>query len=236
MYRILIGLVLLLEPGVGQIDQAPKTTYMSHVFGNRIEGRPFQARYTIKRSWTLPGNEPSEAETGSLFRDSKGRLSKMADEGVQCRGMQGCHWIQDPVTDSLFRGLRVSGKPIIGALSSALDFDFFDGDPTVASDGTLRLSEGHGRIWFNMPQPAVLPDEDAKSIGQRLIEGFDCQGFVFEEPFHIPGGYKIEYWVASEIQRIVYEKITAGNTRQTYRLYDIQRAEPPTSMFIIPKQ
>src|SRR5262249_58339113 len=109
------------------------------------------------------------------------------------------------------------GKLGIESLSSALYLDFFDGS-LVGSDGTPLFSEQYRRIWFNMPQPTQLPDKNGKSIGRKLIDGLDCEGFVTEYPDRTPGGYKLEYWVSRDIQRIVYEKITARTTKQTYRL------------------
>jgi hypothetical protein len=235
MYRVLIVLALLSAPVLGQA-QENNAAYAAPVFSDPVEGRPFQARYTIKRSWTSPGNEYSETETGSFFRDARGRLSMRQDPGGECDWMQGCVWIQDPVTDRFFRGLGPDGKPQITKLSSALNLDFQLGDWFLGGDHQPYLGSRYRRLWFNLPRPAVLPAEEPKSLGPKLIQGLHCEGFVLERPDRIPGGYTVEYWVSNEIQRIVYQRITANDTIQVYRLHDIERVDPPESLFMIPQQ
>jgi len=236
MYRVLIVLTLLSAPVLGQVNEAPTAGYASHVFSDPVQGRPFQARYTISRRWTSPGNQYSETVTGSLYRDARGRLSMRQDPGSECDWMQGCVWIQDPVTDRFFHGLFPDGKPLITKLSSALDFDCQHGDWFLDSHGERYLGSRYRRLWFNLPRPSAFPVEESKSLGRKRIQGFDCEGFVLERPDRIPGGYTEEYWVSSELQRIVYQKITARDTVQVYRLRDIERVEPPESEFTIPQQ
>lgn len=242
MYRVLIVLALLLEPAIGQIGEG---TYLARLFDGPVEGKPFQAKYIIKRSWTTLGGEYSETETGTVFRDSKGRLSKMAKGTEPCCFAQDGDWVQDPVTDIFYRGRHPDGRPWIQRLSSSLDFLFWDGNQIAGGNSRpARAPARLRRIRFNfdMPQPAQWLDEDgkrvedAKSIGRKVIEGLDCEGLVSEHPYRIPGGYKLEYWVSSEIERIVYEKITAKDTIQVYRLHDVERVEPPESVFMIPPQ
>ncbi|HYL98581.1 MAG TPA: phosphate ABC transporter substrate-binding protein PstS [Blastocatellia bacterium] len=238
MYRSLalaIVLAFLLgttlgRPALGQV-YSPRTGYVSSVFGAQVEGRPFQARYAITRSWILPGvDQYSESETGWLSRDSKGRLSKKAD--APC--VSDCHWVEDPVTNRYFLGLLDGGRPWIRPLFGTDHTDFGYGRH-FTSDGAPIPYASEEIISFYLPEPEQLQDNDAKSIGRKTIDGLDCEGFVIAYPDRIPGGYKIEYWVSSDIKRIVYEKIAAKNTEQTYVLSNIAQVEPPASEFTIPE-
>src|SRR5262245_677393 len=181
MYRVLIVLALLLEPAIGQIGEG---TYLARLFDGPVEGKPFQAKYIIKRSWTTLGGEYSETETGTVFRDSKGRLSKMAKGTEPCCFAQDGDWVQDPVTDIFYRGRHPDGRPWIQRLSSSLDFLFWDGNQIAGGNSRpARAPARLRRIRFNfdMPQPAQWLDEDgkrvedAKSIGRKVIEGLDCE-------------------------------------------------------------
>src|SRR5262249_20576811 len=117
MYRTLIVLAVFVSPVLGQMSQAEKTERMafaSFAFGGVIEDNPFRARYISERIWMSDAGRYSDTDNGSLFRDSRGRLSRKADRDAQCDPIQGCDWIQDPVTDTLFRGHFVpNGKPWI---------------------------------------------------------------------------------------------------------------------------
>jgi hypothetical protein len=178
------------------------------VFKMPIEGTPFSARYQSTRSWVTPGAAPiKETKSGELFRDSKGRLRENTDQDGFVR-------IEDPVANV---DCWVWGDLYIDDLSSALHGPF--------------AGDGH-RLCFTLPFPE-LPAH-GKRNGRRTMDGLDCDGFVIEDRDSIPGGYRSEYWVSRDIYRIVFEKITARNTEQTYRLFDVHQVEPPASAFVIP--
>ncbi len=131
-------------------------------------------------------------------------------------------------------------------------------DPTVAAavakagqqmaaigKGAVTINEGGKTVVINMQHSTAEASgaaPETESLGTQTLEGVECQGT--RTTFTIPAGQignelpiviTSERWYSPELQIVVLSKRhdpRFGDT--TYKLVDIDRSEPPVSLFQVP--
>ncbi len=222
-----------------------------------VAGAPYSAQATTERVQVLAdGNRIVQSTSGTVARDSQGRFRK--DEALPFmttgKGGDAPHmvYIQDPVAGvqwNLDARMKTAFKSPFTALKTQ----------GVASKGAVLVPPpiGQDRIWFSSELPVspgghsraigrsqALPDQNVNKtdLGTQTIEGVTAQGTRITRT--IPAGevgneqplvITSETWYSPDLKMVVMSKTSdprMGDT--TYRLTDIQRAEPPASLFEVP--
>jgi hypothetical protein len=216
--------------------------------GKVVKGAPYSAVASTEMTQLLSdGNQISHKMTSNIYRDSQGRTRREEDfsgiglfviNGKQPRGVI---FISDPVSASDYvlepenkiarkmpslppNGITTNKMFAVGAMGLSVQAS---GEPGVQS---VRVSEDLG--------VQVSPE----SLGQQTIEGVVADGK--RTTTTIPAGAMgnqrpittvTEEWFSRDLQVIVLS--TTKDPRMgetTYRLTNIQRAEPPATLFTLP--
>ena len=217
-----------------------------------ITGAPYSADAITERVQVLAdGNRIVQTTTNSVARDSEGRVRRDESLAIALPGsagnapkleviddpVTGLHWTLDPQT-------KTASKVIFPMKSSALS-------------RPLLPPPGPEKIWFyssGAPGSQVTIQMLAKQkaeagtnvshvdLGTQTIEGVAAQGTRItrtlptgavgnEQPLVIT----TETWYSPALKVLVMSKAEDPRMGTTsYRLTNIQRAEPPASLFEIP--
>lgn len=223
-----------------------------------VTGRPFIADAVVQTDQTLAdGSHVVNQQTSTAARDSQGRtyreeiLASPAGGGQQLKTV----FIRDPVAqvnyvlgpDQVARKIPMS---MPGAQSGVISISTTGGVSEGALMGklfrTARSSAGDG-IQTAPPgaeqvQPIVLGETKTEQLGTQMIGGAQADGS--RTTLTIPVGrvgnqnpliITDERWFSQELQATVLSKHTDPRFGiSTYQLTNIQRTEPPVSMFQVP--
>lgn len=223
-----------------------------------VTGAPYSAQATTERVQVLAdGNRIVQSTSGTVARDSQGRFRK--DEALPFittgKGADAPHmvYIQDPVAGvqwNLDAHMKTAFKMPFTAIKAQ----------GAATKGAVLVPPqiGPDRIWFSSELPAApnahyraigksqtLPDQNVNKtdLGTQTIEGVTAQGTRItrtlpagevgnEQPLVITS----ETWYSPDLKVVVMSKTSDPRMGETtYRLIDIQRAEPPASLFEVPE-
>jgi hypothetical protein len=227
--------------------------------GKVVKGAPYSAVASTEMTQRLSdGNQISHKMTSNIFRDSQGRTRReenfsgiglVAINGKQPRGVV---FISDPVSGSDYvlepenkiarrmpslppNGITTNKMFAMGAMGVAVQASGESGVQGVQVSGhrdvqSVRLSEDLGA--------QVSPE----SLGEQTIEGVVAEGK--RTTTTIPAGAMgnqrpittvTEEWFSRDLQVIVLS--TTKDPRMgetTYRLTNIQKAEPAATLFTLP--
>jgi hypothetical protein len=227
--------------------------------GKVVKGAPYSALASTEMTQLLSdGNQISHKMTSNIYRDSQGRTRREENfsgiglfviNGKQPRGVV---FISDPVSASDYvlepenkiarkmpslppNGIATNKMFAMGAMGVAVQASGEPGVQGVQVSGhsdvqSVRVSEDSG--------VQVSPE----SLGQQTIEGVVAEGK--RTTTTIPAGSMgnqrpittvTEEWFSRDLQVIVLS--TTKDPRMgetTYRLTNIQRAEPPATLFTLP--
>lgn len=246
--------------GFGPVQMAAPLMFA----GGTIAGAPYSADAITERVQTLAdGNRIEQTTTGSVARDSQGRVRR--DEplvGLTVNNGETPHivMIEDPVAQVHWR-LDVQNKvamklPVPPAPGKNATFSFADAPPlppspasgaktwfystgSVAS-GPNQVVVRSGSIGANAP--ANDPNVTQTDLGSQTIEGVVAQGHRVTRT--IPAGQignqqpiviTTETWYSPDLHVLVMS--TSSDPRMgetTYKLTNIQRSEPAASLFQVP--
>jgi hypothetical protein len=227
-----------------------------------VKGAPYSAVAATEMTQLLSdGNQISHKTTSSIYRDSQGRTRReenFAGIGllvINGRQPRGVVFISDPVSGSDYVlepenkiARRMPSFPANGITTSKV----------FAMGGAIHVSGGPGiqaSPEFGVSGGAVLSAEpgmeaspesrvqaSSESLGQQTIEGVVAEGK--RTTITIPAGAMgnqrpittvTEEWLSRDLQVIVLS--TTQDPRMgetTYRLTNIQRVEPPATLFTLP--
>lgn len=217
--------------------------------GTPVQGAPYSATVTNESVQTLAdGNRIVQSSTGSIARDSQGRTRQ--DTPVPAIGnisaANGPHFviIMDPVAQVSYT-LDLTNKtaqkmptPAGVAGGGQVFIQRFDG-PVLAGDGpppppAVAMMKPLGRA-----EDAEMSTED---LGTQTMEGLLATGVRTTRT--IPAGeignekplsVVTEVWTSPDLKTIIYSKRTDPRMgEQTFKLTNIQRAEPDPSLFTVP--
>ena len=217
-----------------------------------IAGAPYSADAVTERIQTLAdGNRIVQSTSGSVARDSQGRVRR--DEGLpglaSASGdaphlilivdpVAGVHWTLDPRNKIAMKMPFTHTKgPDVGLLVP----------PPPGAEKTWFVSSGSVAApnvqVFAKTQGSSSDSSVAKTdLGIQTIEGVPAQGTRTTRT--LPAGavgneqpilITTETWYSPDLKVLVLSKTSdprMGDT--TYKLSNIQRAEPPASLFQIP--
>jgi len=231
-------------------------------FGDKIvKGAPYSADAVTETTQTLTdGNRITRKTTASLYRDSQGRTRR--EESLAAIGPWAAAgdppkhiFISDPVTDVSYmldpqthtanKIFTVKDKFFAtdkaGPGSQA--FMIRRGTASVAAGAVGQEAKIAAETTFQLPvAKGSAPDVKSESLGKQTIEGVAAEGT--RSTITIPAGAignelpiqsVSERWYSSELQTIVMTKRSDPRFGETiYRLTNIQRTEPPASLFELP--
>lgn len=227
--------------------------------GKVVTGVPYTAQAVTTSTQTLAdGNRITNTDTAQVARDSMGRTRREQSfpgfPGAPAGASKKLVFINDPVAQVNYvlepgRTARKMPRPQV--------IQFQDG-PTSGgaaamaqtSAGVLSAPQPEPGAAMAMPlQVAVsIPDRGAdfptntESLGSQVIEGVQADGA--RTTTTIPAGrigneqpivVTYERWYSSDLQAVVMTKQSDPRFGETtYELSNIQRIEPPASLFQVP--
>ena len=227
-----------------------------------VKGAPYSADAVTETTQTLAdGNRIARRSTASVYRDSAGRTRReetMPALGPWAAGSDAPKmiFIQDPVANVSYHldpQAHVAHKLPMGKNA------FFLNQVGAAGSGEKTMSftrvappppgvEAGGMAAgavMAMAVPGgngVKPDVKTESLGKQTIEGVEVDGT--RSTVTLPAGAignalpmstVSERWYSAELQTVVMSKRSDPRFGETvYRLTNIQRSEPPETLFEVP--
>ncbi|HEY2119496.1 MAG TPA: hypothetical protein VGH37_09960 [Candidatus Acidoferrum sp.] len=229
--------------------------------GTPIQGAPYSATITNESIQTLAdGSHITQNTTGTTARDSQGRTRQdtalPAIGNLSAADAPHLVFIMDPVAQTFYT-LNLTDKtaqkismPSGGAVGS---FRASGGSDTtrmfVTQMGSASVADGA------MPPPPqagfvmhreVMGDEEAQvstqDLGTETMEGLSVNGVRTTRTVPVgqigndkPISIVTEVWTSPDLKIIVYSKRTDPRMgEQTFKLTNIVRAEPDSSLFSVP--
>lgn len=249
-------------PAVGVAPFGTVTAAIAGPMTN-IAGAPYSAQAVTERVQTLAdGNRIEQSSSGSVARDSRGRVRR--DETLPALGdakgeaphmifiedpVAGVHWNLDARTKTAFK-MSFGKKALTKAPSAGGAHDNFvfaqSSAPSIGVDQTFFFSEAPAPKANGQIVTRIQPDTDAQvnrvDLGTQTMEGVAAQGTRITRT--IPAGavgnqlplvITTETWYSPDLKVLVMSKTSDPRMGETtYRLTDIQRADPPASLFEVP--
>jgi hypothetical protein len=239
-------------------------SFRAMVPGKVVKGAPYSAVASTEMSQVLSdGNQISHKMTTNIYRDSQGRTRREEDFAaigplvVNGKQPHGVVFISDPVSGSEYI-LEPENK--IARRMPSLPADGITTNKVFGMGGTVRVFRGAGveagqlsggpRLEGvqvsggpGVPMPEESPFQTStESLGQQTIEGVAAEGK--RTTTTIPAGAMgnqramsivTEEWSSSELQVVVLSTTKDPRMGETaYRLTNIQRTEPPATLFTVP--
>jgi hypothetical protein len=223
--------------------------------GPTVAGAPYSAQVQTQHVQALvDGNRIIETTQGSVARDSKGRVRR--DEALSgFPGTQGdaphlvfiddpvagVHWNLDAHSKTAFKMPFVRVPPTPGGAPFNVSVPPPPGPDKVFFYSSDVMPKANVHI---MTRAQVLPDsQGAKTdLGTDTVEGVKAQGTKVTRT--IPAGtigneqplvITTETWYSPDLKVLVMSKTSDPRIGETtYRLTDIQRAEPAADLFEVP--
>lgn len=213
-----------------------------------VTGAPYSADAATEVVRTLPdGNRITNTTKSSFYRDSQGRtrreitlnlIGAVADSGTPPRTII----ISDPVAKvkyTLEENSHTAHKISTAVASPPM--------PPPPGASTMAIVKRMDEAKFRSQAPAIAArtiggDVKTEDLGSRTFSGVAAQGT--RTTHTIPAGaignerdieISTETWYSTELQTVVMQKTTSpmdGDT--TFQLTNIQRGDPPASMFEVP--
>jgi hypothetical protein len=235
-------------------------SFRAMVPGKVVKGAPYSAVASTEMSQVLSdGNQISHKMTTNIYRDSQGRTRREEDFAaipLVVNGSQphGVVFISDPVSGSEYL-LEPENK--IARKMPSLPADGITTNKVFGMGGAVRVSRFEGGQVSGgprlegvqvsggpgVPMSAESPFQTStESLGQQTIEGVAAEGK--RTTTTIPAGTMgnqrpisivTEEWFSSELQVVVLSTTKDPRMGETaYRLTNIQRSEPPATLFTLP--
>lgn len=207
-----------------------------------VEAKPYEAEC----EWVVVEKRPdgrtlNTTRTGMVARDSSGRRAEHYDP-IQPAGGQRSVVLPDNIYDPA-QPLRIVDGELF-RMANIYDpvaltwhvFDLQSGTTLIYLPITAGRDESGLEILSveiqGMPVPLTMwfaRQTGDSIIGRKVIEGMDCTGYYREV-----GGWKMELWIADDLQETIRLLVTAADLEITIRLYDIWRTEPDPQFFVAP--
>jgi hypothetical protein len=216
-----------------------------------VKGAPYSAAATTEMTQVLSdGNQIRHNMTSNIYRDSQGRtrreenfagFASLVIDGGQPHSVV---FISDPVSGSdyvLERENKIARKvPSLPANGITTNKVFRTG---VVGEGAPV-----GPVMQVFGEPGLAGSSESRvqtsteSLGQQNIEGMVAEGkrITTTIPAGAMGNQRpistvTEEWFSSELQVVVLSTTKDPRIGETtYRLTDIQRAEPSATLFVVP--
>ena len=233
----------------------------SESFGGKIvKGAPYSAEAVTESVQTLgDGNRIVNRITSSVYRDSEGRTRReqtLKGLGVLGNGEEPLQtiFINDPVAGVTY---SLDSRSHIARKSVPFKLEFLSKPGAPAVEGqrfelkvapppgegeqfALRTDGVASTFVFKTKRPNA--NEVKEQLGKQIIEGVEAEGtrttvtiaageIGNERPIEIVS----ERWYSPELQLVVMTRHSDPRMGETiYKLTNINRAEPPKSLFEVP--
>ena len=208
----------------------------------RVQGKPYEAEC----EWSLVKKRPDgqtvkTIQTGMVARDATGRRAEHYDP-VQLPGGQRQVVLPDNIYDPAQPLKIVEGG--LCRIASIYDpvaqnwhvFDLQSGTTLMYSPITAGRDESDSEIPIveiqGLSDPVTMwfgAESGDRIIGRQVIEGMDCTGYSREG-----NGWKMERWIADDLQEAVRLRVTTSDLDAAVRLHDILLEEPDPELFAAP--
>jgi hypothetical protein len=225
--------------------------------GATVQGAPYSATITNESVQTLAdGNRIVQSSTGTIARDSQGRTRQdtMLPPIGNLAAANAPHliFISDPVaqtsytlnlTDKTAQKMTMPPMPPLppppGVPGSGPDTFYFQAATVAGAPGQLPPPAMIGQKLFIAKDQGQATTED---LGSQTMEGVFVTGVRTTRT--IPAGQigndkpisiVTEVWTSPDLKTIVYSKRDDPRMgEQTFRLTNITRSEPDSSLFTVP--
>ncbi len=221
--------------------------------GAAVKGAPYSATITNESVQTLAdGTHIVQSSSGSTARDSQGRTRQDAPlpaiGNLSAADAPHLVFLQDPVAGTSY-SLNLTDKT---AWKNPMPPGGTSVAGTAVTTSTFIMHTGSGFPTADLPPPPmflqkrIVLDDDAEvnteNLGSQIMEGVRVTGVRTTQT--IPAG-KIgndrpisvvtEVWTSPELKTIVLSKRNDPRMgEQTFKLTNIQRAEPDPALFTVP--
>ncbi len=229
-----------------------------------VKGSPYSAEAISESVQVLQdGNKITKSTTVKMFRDSEGRFRREGSESVagnfgyrtwrlnHLYGSRNTIYIYDPVESvryvlntSTKKARRYNYRPITKDIKGTL---------VQNSEGVIKLKEELAKAKEVKESYAIvlgsvttLPKREKKteSLGTKFFEGVEAKGTktTVTIPANAIGNERpietvYEKWFSKELNMIVYSRnYDPRYGEQIYRLVNIDRSEPDSSLFMVPSE
>ncbi len=197
--------------------------------GKPVKGAPYSAEGITETTQTLAdGNKIVHKSSALFYRDTEGRV-----RNEQTLGAIGPWASAGSPPKTIFINDPVAG------VNYVLNVNEHSADKLPAPHIAMAMTRTTGPM---VRQEVKEPDVKTESLGTQIIEGVQAEGT--RTTVTIPAGQignekdlqtVSERWYSPDLQTVIVRKQSDprfGDT--TYRLTNIQRAEPPASLFQVP--
>jgi hypothetical protein len=192
-----------------------------------VRGSPFSAQVVTTSTQELAdGNRIVHSSTETISRDSQGRTR--SEESVSASRVV---LIQDPIAGAAY--ILESNSRLVRRIATSYS-ETNAPLPEIRSGSAIPIIDSGSK--------AAPIDLKSESLGLQLIEGVLADGTRLTRT--IPAGQSgnqrpvevlTEIWYSTELQTIVMSRTLDPRLGETvYKLTNIQRTEPPHSLFEIP--
>jgi hypothetical protein len=224
-----------------------------------VKGAPYSAEAVTETNQTLAdGNRITRKTTANLYRDSAGRTRRedsIAAIGPWASGGDAPKMIMiqdpaaavsyhlDPQTHTAHKlpmGKNTFFFSQVGAPGPTAKF--FTRTTTPGGGEATVVAGGVAEMALPTGDKAVKPDVKTESLGKQTMEGVEVEGT--RSTVTIPAGAignelpmstVSERWYSAELQTVVMSKRSDPRFGETvYRLTNVQRSEPPATLFEVP--
>ncbi len=248
------GVVISAHPNPG----ATKIYFRAGGFGfdgKVITGVPYTAQAVTTSTQSLAGgNRITNTDTAEVARDSMGRTRREQTLPGVSGASKKLVFINDPVAQVNY---VLEPGHIARKMPRPQVIQFQDGPASGGGAAMAQTSarldgppppEFHAAIAMSVQVPGALPDRGAdfptntESLGSQVIQGVQADGA--RTTTTIPAGkigneqpivITYERWYSSDLQAVVMTKQSDPRFGETtYELTNIQRIEPPASLFQVP--
>jgi hypothetical protein len=231
-------------------------------FGDKtVKGAPYSADAVTETTQTLTdGNRITRKTTASMYRDSQGRTRREESLGAigpwAAAGESPKHiFINDPVAEVSYMldpqthtaqkiptvkdKFFATDKAGPGTQAFMIRRGVAAGSVSAEGKGAMAVAES----TFELPiAKGAAPDIKTQSLGKQSIEGVAAEGTRSTVTIaagvignELPIQSVSERWYSPDLQTIVMTKRSDPRFGETvYRLTNIQRTEPPASLFELP--
>lgn len=226
---------------------------IEHPFGGKLlKGAPFSAQVIIERTQTLAnGVHVSSKMTGALYRDGEGRTRQELPRD----GSTEIVMVNDPVAGVLYQlhMFQHTARKVIygdGQRNSELEARAHNREMEERRSREieerekheLHLEEAARKVSVERNARTLEPEKRVESLGIQTLDGVQAE--VKRVTITIPGGregndqsFEIisEKWYSPELQVLIMSTHSDPRFGDTvYRLTNINRSEPPRSLFDAP--
>lgn len=226
-----------------EVQKAEMFTVLGAKFGfetKLVSGAPYSAIAVSETVQTLgDGNRIRQTSSTTIYRDSAGRTRREVTVKTP-NGMEQAIVISDPAG-----GMNYTLDPQ-NRTAIRRDSTVMKKVAMVGEEEAKRATEEKMKLLTTQTASASMPPKKrrpvAEPLGRQVIEGVEAEGSrtttiipAGQIGNDLPINIVSEQWYSPELQLLIMTKHSDPRTGETtYRLTNINRAEPDRSMFEVP--